>query len=126
MAKKINEDAVTIKKLLKRGLTQKKIAQLLGLKKQKLSYWANHGIKTIETRRKKLSKTYINKICKLSKDKTTSDMGSKKIANIINELLKNKKIMDSNGKTLSISFKTVCRYLNAEIGTPRKIRKSFF
>ena len=54
MAKKINEDAVTIKKLLKRGLTQKKIAQLLGLKKQKVSYWANHEIKTIQTRRKKL------------------------------------------------------------------------
>ena len=78
MAKKINEDAVTIKKLLKRGLTQKKIAQLLGLKKQKVSYWANHEIKTIQTRRKKLSRTYINKICKLTKDKTTSDMGSKK------------------------------------------------
>ena len=34
--------------------------------------------------------------------------------------------MDSNGKILSISFKTVCRYLNTELGTSRKIRKSFF
>ena len=126
MAKKINENAATIKKLLKRGLKQKKNAQLLGLKKQKVSYWANHEIKTMQTRRKKLSRTYINKICKLAKDKTTSDMGSKKIANIINDILKNKKIMDSNGKILSISFKTVCRYLNTELGTPRKIRKSFF
>ena len=126
MAKKLNEDAVTIKKLLKRGLTQMKIVQLLGLKKQKVSYWTKHEIKTIQTRRKKLSRTYINKICKLVKDKTTSDMGSKKIANIINDILKNKKIMDSYGKIISISFKTVCRYLNRELGTPRKIRKSFF
>ena len=88
MAKKINEDSVIIKGLLKRGFTQKKIAQLLGLKKQKVSYWSKHEIKHIQTRRKKLSKTYINKICKLAKDKTTSDMGSKKIANIINESLK--------------------------------------
>ena len=126
MDKKINKDAVAIKKLLKRGLTQKKIAQLLGLKKQKVSYWSKHDIKTIQTRRKKLSRTYINKICKLAKDKATSDMGSKKIANIINEILRSKNVLDSNGKILSISFKTVYRYLKAEIVTPRKIRKSFF
>ena len=49
-------------------------------------------------------------------------MGSKKIANIINDILKNKKIMESYGKILSISFKMVCRYLNTELGTPRKIK----
>ena len=52
MAKKINEDAFTIKKLLKRGLTQKKIAQLLGLKKQKVSYRTEHEINTIQAKRK--------------------------------------------------------------------------
>ena len=61
MAKKINEDAVTIKRLLKKGLSQKKICQLLGIKKQKVSYWANHEIKATQTRRKKLSNTYITK-----------------------------------------------------------------
>ena len=78
---KSNEDAVAIKKLLKRGLTQKKIAQLLGLKKQKVSYWSKHDIKTIQTSRKKLSRTYINKICKLAKDKVISVMNFKIIAN---------------------------------------------
>lgn len=51
--KKINEDAITIKKLFQKGLTQKRIASLLGLKKQKVNYWANHEIKTVQSRRKK-------------------------------------------------------------------------
>ena len=96
--------------MIKRRLTQKKIAQLLELKEQKVSYWANHEIKTIQRRRKKLSWAYIKKICKLAKDKTASDMGSKKIENIINEILKSIKIFDSNGKILSINFKTVWIY----------------
>ena len=58
----------------------------LGLKKQKVSYWANHEIMTTQTRRKKLSKTYITQ--KMAQDKTTSDMCSKKIAYIINDKLK--------------------------------------
>ena len=59
MAKKIKEDAVAINKLQKRGITQNKIAQLLGFKKQKVSYSSKHDIKTIQTRTKKLSKIYI-------------------------------------------------------------------
>ena len=90
MVKKINEDAVTIKRLLKQGLTQKKISQLLGIKKQKVSYWANHEIETIQKRRKKLPQSYIKDICKMAKDKTTSDMGSKKIVHLINETLRKK------------------------------------
>ena len=126
MAKKINEDAVTIKRLLKKGFSQKKICQLLGLKKQKVSYWANHEIKTTQIRRKKLPKSYIAQICKMAQDKTTSDMGSKKIAYIINDRLIKNNVLDSKGKNLSVSFKTICRYLNEGLGTPRKIRKSFF
>ena len=90
MVKKINEDAVAIKRLLKQGLSQKKISMLLGIKKQKVSYWANHEIETIQKRRKKLPQTYIKEICKMARDKTTSEMGSKKIANLINETLKKK------------------------------------
>ena len=125
MVKKINEDAVTIKRLLQQGLSKKKISQLLGIKKQKVSYWANHKIEAIQKRRKKLPQTYIKEICKMARDKTTSDMGSKKIANLINETLK-KIIMDSKGKIISVIFQTICRYLNEQLGTPRKIRKCFF
>ena len=126
MSKKINEDTVTIKRLLKRGLSQKKICQLLGLKKQKVSYWANHEMKTTQTKRKKLSKAFITKNCKMAQDRTTSVMGSKKIAYMINKELKENNILDSKGKNLSVSFKTICRYLNGNLGTPKKIRKSFF
>ena len=45
MVKKINEDAVTIKRLLKHGLSQKKISMLLGIKKQKVK---NEKIALIE------------------------------------------------------------------------------
>ena len=65
-------------------------------------------------------------MCKLDKDIITSDMGSKKIANIINESLQNKNVVYTNGKILSISFKTICRYLNAELYIQWKLRKSFF
>ena len=101
----INEDAVTIKKLLEKGLTQKRISQLLGIKKQKVSYWSKHEIKVTQSRRKKLLRTYISKICRMAKDKTTSDMGSKKISYLINEQLQRNKVLDSKGKILSVSFK---------------------
>ena len=61
MVKKINEDEVTIKRLFQQGLSQKKISQLLGIKNQKVSYWANHKIETIQKRRKKLPQTYIKR-----------------------------------------------------------------
>ena len=41
MVKKINRDAIAIKTLLDKGYTQARICRLLGLKKQKVSYWAN-------------------------------------------------------------------------------------
>ena len=56
----------------------------------------------------------------MAQDRTTSDMGSKKIAYIINDRLKKKNVLDSNGKILSVSFKTICRYLNEKLGAPEK------
>ena len=60
----------------------------------------------------------------LAKDKTTSEMGFKKITAIINKDLKE----DANypQKETKIHFSTVCRYLRQYYGRPRKIRKSFF
>ena len=75
-------------------------------------------IKATQTRRKKLSKVYIIQISKMVQDRTTSDIGSKKIAFIINDRLKKKNVLDSKGKTLSVSFKTICRYLNENLGAP--------
>ena len=53
-------------------------------------------------------------------------MCSKKIAFMINKELKENNILDSKGKNLSVSFKTICRYLKENLGTLKKIRKSFF
>ena len=50
-------------------------------------------------------------------------MGSKKIAALINNEFKAKYILVSKGKVLSVSFKTICRYLNDKLGTPKQIRK---
>ena len=56
--KKINRDAIAIKTLLDKGYTQARICRLLGLKKQKVSYWANTPIKTEIKRRTKLNEQY--------------------------------------------------------------------
>ena len=61
----------------------------------------------------------IDKIVKSAANKTTSNMGSRKIASIMNKDFKKK------GKGITISKNTVCRYLNEHLGKPRKIRKVF-
>ena len=45
-------------------------------------------MKTVQYRKRKLPKEYIDKIIRLAEDKLTRDMGSRKIACIINEGLK--------------------------------------
>jgi len=124
MVKKVNADAITIKRLLKQGMQPIKIARLLKVSKQKVNYWKRAKIKYIQTRRKKLQPEYINKICQLAADKTTSEMSSRKITNIINEELKktNNKV---NGKAISITHPTICKYLNEKM-VIRKIRKAFY
>ena len=62
MVKKINSDAIAIKTLLDKGYTQARICRLLGLKKQKVSYWANTPIKTEIKRRTKLNEEYKKKL----------------------------------------------------------------
>ena len=90
----------------------------------KVCYWSKHEIKTEQKRRKKLDDKYIQKIYNLAKDKTTSEMGSKRIAAIINKDLENE-VADSE-KRKKVHFSTICRYLNQYFGKPRKIRKTFF
>ena len=119
MVKKINKRAVLIKELLNLGYTSSQIAKKLKIRKQIVSYWKNTELKTIQYRRKKLDQEDIDKIVKLAENKTTSNMGSIKIASIMNKDFKKK------GKGITISKNTVCRYLNEYLGKPRKIRKVF-
>jgi len=74
--------------LFAKGYTQVKICRILGLKKQKVSYWAKTPIKNEIIRHTKLDEKYKKRIIELAEDKLTSDMGSRKIAEIINKELK--------------------------------------
>ena len=53
MVKKINQDAIAIKSLLKRWYKQKDIVRILNLSKQKVHYWVKTDIKSEQKRRKK-------------------------------------------------------------------------
>ena len=125
MCKKINQDAITIKRLIDKGIKQAKIVKLLGLTRQKVGYWAKKDYPTEKKRRKKLSKFYVDKIIRFAKNKCTSSMSCRKIARIINTAFLKKNIR-YKGKQLKISFKTVSNYLSEFYGKPKKIRKVFF
>ena len=126
MVKKLNHDAITIKKLLSKGYTQARICRMLGLKKQKVSYWANTQIKYEIKRKTKLDEKFKKRIIELAEDKLTSDMGSRKIAEIINKELKDNNVRDSKGRILTIEKTAVNRYLKNALGRPRKVRRVFF
>ena len=124
MVKKINTIAITIKSLLKKGMQPIKIARLLNVSKQKINYWKKTEIKYTQTRRKKLQPELIQKICDLAANKTTTEMSSRKIANLINEELKNSSKVPKS-KKISITHPTICSYLNENM-VLRKIRRAFY
>ena len=62
----------------------------------------------------------------MAEDKLTSDMGSRKIAEIINKELKDNNVRDSKGRILTIEKTAVNRYLKNALGRPRKVRQVFF
>ena len=99
---------------------------MLNLSKQKVNYWAHHDTDSVKKRKKKFRNFYVDKIIRLAKNKTTSQMSSKRIAGIINSALLKRKEYDSRGKQLTIHFNTVCNYLREYYGKPRKIRKVFY
>ena len=74
----------------------------------------------------KLNEEYKNKIVQMAQDKLTSDMGSRKIADIINKELKENDVRDKKGRLLSIEKTTINRYLKKALGKPRKVRRVFF
>ena len=126
MGKRINKDAITIKTLLRKGYTQARICRILGLKKQKVSYWANTPITMENKRRTKLNDEYKDKIVQMAQDKLTSDMSSRKIADKINRELKENDVRDYKGRLLSIEKTTINRYLKKALGKPRKVRRVFY
>ena len=86
--KKINKDAILIKRLLEKKIRQIDIAKKFNISKQKVNYWKKTEIKDAIHRRKKLTDEEIQEIIKLAENKTTSMMGSQKIASIMNKKFK--------------------------------------
>ena len=134
MVKKIDVAKITIKGLLDSGVIPSEIIKEyknkaefrhLKLTFQKLYYWANHDFKTEIKRRNKLNEEEVNIIVEMAKDKTTSEMSSRKIANEINNKFEAEGRMNANGKQFKIGKSTICKYLNKQLGKPRKLRKVF-
>ena len=90
------------------------IAKKYGFKKQKVSYWKYHEIKTVIKRKSKLTDNDINYMIKLAENQTTSNMGTRKF-----------KKFKEEGRKLTISHMTSSRILNKNLGKPRKIKKVF-
>ena len=126
MVKKINKDALMIKELINKGMRQCEISRLLGIKKEKVSYWSRHEIKERQFKPKKLKDIYIKAIQKWAKDKTTSQRSSRTIARMINSTLEKRNEVDKKGRQISVHYTTVNNYLKEYYGKPRKIRKVFF
>ena len=87
MVKKINRDALMIKKLIRKGLRQFQISRLLGIKKEKVIYWSRHEIKEHQYKLKILKDAYLHAMPRWSNDKSTSQRSSRKIANMIISLI---------------------------------------
>ena len=51
MGKKTIEDAILIKKLLDKKMPAWQISKKYGIRKQKISYWKHHEIKTVIKRK---------------------------------------------------------------------------
>ena len=126
MVKKLNKDALMIKELISKGMRQCHISRLLGIKKEKVSYWSRHEIKERQFKPKKLKDIYIKAIQKWAKDKTTSQKSYRTIARMINSALEKRNEVDKKGRQISVHYTTVNNYLKEYYGKPRKIRKVFF
>ena len=117
--KKSNTIAITIKILLSNHLRPIQIARKLHISKQRVNYWVKREIKEVKFMRKNFDKKIIDKIISLAETQTTSSMSSREMEALINEEFKNENL------DLSISKDTLNRYLKAEFGKPRKLRKVF-
>ena len=119
MVKKINKDGIAIKELHKMGYKPSQIAKIKKISKQKVNYWLKTEIKTEIRRRTKLNEEEIQRVVELAENKTTSEMGSMRLTEIINEELKNE------GKQKKVGKSTICVYLKNRNVKLRKIQKVF-
>ena len=62
----------------------------------------------------------------MAKDKLTSDMGTRKSADIINKELEENDIIYTKGNIIWIEKTAVNRYLKNSLGRPKKVRRVFY
>ena len=130
MGKKTQERIILIKFLLEKGRSQAQITRETGIPQQTVSRLVkkinnNNDDNKEKKIRSKLPQKYIDKIYKLASNKSTSEMGGEKIANIINNSLERDKITNKNGEIKSISRSQVNKILKRKYKRIYKKRKVF-
>ena len=99
MVKKVNRDAIAIKKLLEKGMRQCEICRVLHLKRAKVNYWAKTELKESQSKKKKLNDIYIERIKRWANNQTTSRRSSRIICGMINSILEKRNGKDKKWKT---------------------------
>ena len=89
--RKINQDAIAIKKNYSAGMKPIQIAKLFGISPQKVNYWVHHPIITHKKRRMKLTRNERNIIIKWAKNKPINIASAEIMRNKFNRLPKYKK-----------------------------------
>ena len=118
--RKPTNKGMTIQFLMAQGKTNAEISKILKVPKTTVSYYRKRPLELEAKRKSKLPPEYLNEIIRLASNKTNSQMSGGRIANIINENLKNNNIIDKNNNILSITKRSVNRILKRN-----KIKESF-
>ena len=109
-----------LKKTLKKlGFSPSSIARKLKISKQKVNYWLKAEIKTEIKRKTKLDEKEINMLVTIAENQTTSERGSRKLADMMNKKLK------EQGKKKTVGKSTICTYLKKRNIKLRKFKRVF-
>ena len=115
--RKINQDAIAIKKNYSAGMKPVQIAKLFDISAQKVNYWVHYPIITHKKRRMKLTRNERRIIIKWAKNKPINIPSAKIIQNKFNHLPKYKKEKKLQKK---ICVSTINIILNNFISKPKK------
>ena len=94
MLSKKTQNAITIKTLLKQGVSPKEICTKLKVSKQVVSYWKRHEVKETHYRKMKFPQKYIKWIVEMAKDQPISQFSSRHMARLLNKKLKKDSVKD--------------------------------
>ena len=87
---------------------------------------ALNKIKTSITKKRKLKDIYLYRIFRWAKNKPTSSMSCRTMAQKINSVLEKRNEVDKKGNIISVTYKIINNILKIYYGKHKKIRKVFF